>query len=458
MTNNLLLDDVRLIISDYAVSSQPQAQGPVAVSNSPVVVEPAASSVEQPQQQQHHQVVHHQGVHHLPAPVPSYYAAGQAPAGMIQVVGNEQKPGVRSSDQYGQPESAALPPNYKPFGSWGLYIGGNPADGYYTNYYKALSSSVSDKQQVGGESVKPSQTAALSPMLRQASSSPYVGSEYYPFAYSPAELNSGARVAVEPVPSSMYQQAGVKPSSFGPSIFDYPASIESPVVRSSAPSSEQQIGVQQSQFGSPNFYSPEMYATKKIGSPSYAQKEVAAPQKEAVTSPKGYQSQQRVYPYPSPVVGQLAAPAVSSAVQQQVQPQQQVSSVVGGQQVVAYPVPVGSQIIGSQYGVDGAFAPYGVHAFTRYAVKPTVVSQDPSYYYVHAPNNKQQVYTTQAFGPNYYPVNHYGYPAVGQLHYSQGQVVPQVVGGEQHAPVQPVQFENVPEKVENEDKNLNKQQ
>lgn len=367
------------------------------------------SSIEAPQPSVDQSVgIHHHQSHHSQAP-PSYHA----PAGVIQVVSGEQQvggpkpvasPAVRSVEQYGQPESASLPANYKPFGSWGLYIGGNPADGYYTNYYKALSNSV-DQQQQSGEPVKP--TTALSPILRQASSSPYVGGDYYPFAYSPSELNSGARFAVEPVHSP------VSPVQAGAQVYGAPVSFDS-------------------SYHYANQVSPyaDSYATKKVGSSFTQQKEVQVPAAPA----KGYKS--LVYVYPP--VGPLSAPIQPSQVhnQHQVSTQSHQTHYVQGQQapVVAYPVPVGSQIVGSQQGVDGAFSPYGVHAFTRYAVKPTVVHQDASYYYgtqgaQQLPAYKQHV----AHSPvpvshaGYYPFGFYGYP-LNQLHYSQGSIVPQGAG------------------------------
>lgn len=452
-----LLDGTHLTISEvpYQLVPAPGAQGVQGVqviSNAPVgqptgVVDqspavPSAAGVVQSVPQQAGVEQHH-GQH--PA-VASYY---NAPAGLVTVVGNEQanvnKPpsSVRGYEQYGQPEPAALPPNYKPFGSWGLYIGGNPADGYYTNYYKALSNSV-DKQQTG-EPVKPlgGQTAALSPILRQASSSPYVGGDYYSFAYSPADLNSVNRVGVDPVHHQVVPQV-----------------LTANAVAAGAPVSPVQAGAQV--YGSPAAFetnygvSPyaDAFATKKVGA-AYAQKEVTKEVPLAPGALKGYQP--RVYVYPPVVsspVGPLAAPVQY----------QQVQQAVNQHQLVAYPVPVGSQIVGSQPGVDGAFNPYGVHAFTRYAVKPTVVNQDPTYY-VQSPSQqlpayKQQVYTAQTTGASYYPYgsSYYGYP-LNQLHYSQGSVVPTAYGEPQHGPAQPNQVEAASEKSENEDKSqLFKQQ
>lgn len=393
------------------------------VNHSPVAqpsveVAQQAPSVEQPQQ-----------------PGASYYA----PAGTITVVGAEQ-PGqinkpvasgpVRSVEQYGQPESAALPPNYKPFGSWGLYIGGNPADGYYTNYYKALSNSV-EKQQ--NEALKPvgpvSSTAALSPILRQAGSSPYVGGDFYPFAYSTADFNSG-RISMEPAHPGVYSSGfPLSPVQAGAQVYGSPLSYDSgyPTVSS---------------------YAADSYATKKLGV-AYAQKEAPKEAQVSVAQPasqqsKGYQS--RVYVYPSVVAASPVAPvqAVSPA------------SHHNQPQVVAYPVPVGSQIVGSQPGVEGSFNPYGVHAFTRYAIKPAVVSQaDQAYHYgvqsgqsQQLPAYKQQVYQpSHAYGNSYYPLSYYGFP-LSQLHYSHGSIVPASFSEAHHSVVQVVPVDSVPKKVD----------
>lgn len=425
----------QLLVSGPSVQQQQPS-----VAASPVVSQPVSSQVEGPQPvvgsgveqpAVHHVVLSaqpHSGQHqHIQSP-PGYYS----PAGLIQVVGETPVSGakpavgaVRSSEQYGQPESASLPANYKPFGSWGLYIGGNPADGYYTNYYKALTSSVDKQQQ---DAVAPAVKPAVSgvnpgPVLRQAveqpslSSSPYVGSDFYSFAYSPADLNSPSGVQLAQVA---------------------PAQSAQPVYGAAT--------VYDSSYGSLSPYA-DSFATKKVGAAYAQQKEVVA-QKEVPS--KGYQS--RVYVYPSPVVAPLAAPGVVQQVPASPAVQHQHA------QVVAYPVPVGSQIVGSQSGVDGAFNPYGVHAFTRYAVKPTVVaSQDQAttYYYSYpshqqqvvrasAPAYKQQpahqqqhVYSVhQAGAAPYYPLSYYGYP-LSQLHYSHGSVVPAAhhQAEHQHAPV-----------------------
>lgn len=419
-----------------AVVVQPVSGGPVE-GQSAGVVQPATVVVSDQQVVHQHQPVvqHHQQQAH------QYYSP---PAGMITVVGGPQqqspptgavvpgsqeqqlvKPGgpqqvvsgVRNYEQYGQPESAGLPPNYKPFGSWGLYIGGNPADGYYTNYYKALTNSV-EKQQTG-EPVKPvggvspvgGQTAALSPMLRQAGSSPYVGGDFYSFAYSPSDLNSG-------VPQQHQHPA------HAPGVLSNLGVFGAPVVSSPGDGSSMSYGV-----------SPyaDAYATKKIGA-AYAQKEVQKEVSVQQQPSKGYQ-QSRVYLYPSSPAVQMAAP-VPQAPQQHNQ-----------QSVVAYPVPVGSQIVGSQPGVEGAFGPYGVHAFTRYAVKPTVLNQDASYYYSYPsqqqyqalPAYKQQVYNAQQTGSSYYPFSFYGYP-LSQLHYSQGSITPESMSQESpyNSPEQPM--------------------
>lgn len=408
-------------------NQQASVAQPVSVNQqAPVVVEANGPQVNQLEQQQ--------PPHHHPS-VASYYA----PAGLINVVGEQpsvNKPpvsSVRNFEQYGQPESASMPPNYKPFGSWGLYIGGNPADGYYTNYYKSLGASV-DKQQVGEPvGVKPVSPVALSPVLRQASSSPYVSNDYYSFAYSPSDLSSASRVSVEPVHSVSHSPVpAVSPVQAGAQVYGSPAAFES-------------------NYGISPY--ADLYATKKVGA-AYAQKEV-----KEVSAPKGYQPRVYVYqPVVASPVAPLASPVAPSA-QVQGSPQQQQQ-----QQVVAYPVPVGSQIVGSQPGVEGAFNPYGVHGFTRYAVKPTVVSQDPSYYYgVSSPHQlpayKQQVYQSQQVGSSsYYPLSYYGYP-LSQLHYSQGSVVPQVGQNEaHHVPVQPQVEAASSEKTESEDKSVNNKQ
>lgn len=370
--------------------------------------------------------VEQQPPHHPPS-VASYYA----PAGLINVVGAEQqavsKPvgSVRSFEQYGQPESASIPANYKPFGSWGLYIGGNPADGYYTNYYKSLAAANVEK---ASESAKPVSPVAFNPVFRQAGTSPYVGNEYYSFAYAPSDLSSASQVVA------------VSPVQAGSQVYGSPSGFES------------NYGV-----------SPyaDAYATKRVGA-AYAQKEAV---KEVPAGPtKSYQARNYVYQAPVPAF----AP---------VQP---------NQHVVGYPVPVGSQIVGSQPGVEGAFNPYGVHAFTRYAVKPTVVGNEPSYYYgdssfggqgVHSYNQQQsnqpsvysavkpskQVAVPSSYYPSSYSSGYYGYP-VSQLHYSQGSVGPQVgnehgVEGVHHVQVQPNnQVEAASEKSETLDKSVNKQQ
>lgn len=425
-------------------ATQPEQQGPQVVEGV-VPVE--------------HQIHHHhqQGGQHY-APAASYYA----PAGLIQVVGEQQqqpgvvasnKPGqqqqpqgvVRAVEQYGQPEPAALPPNYKPFGSWGLYIGGNPADGYYTDYYKQLGSSVEKQQQQGqqagdSQAVKP--TSALSPLLRQASGasgvSPFAGGDYYPFAYSVNELSSPVARNYQVVDQSVQPVAvhHQSPVHAGAQVYGSPASFES------------------NHYGVSPYSGVESYAaTKRLG---YAQqKEVskAAELPLAQQPAKGYH-QSRVY------VGPLSAPVAFSPVAQPIgavsshphpHPQQQHQHQYHHQQqqhqqqqqVVAYPVPVASQIVGSQAGVDGAFAPYGVHAFTRYAVKPTVVSgvEQTAGYHYGVSSQLPATYKQQAYSsvPNthYYPsVGYYGYP-LNQLHYSQGSIVPAVHGGEQpiyHSP------------------------
>lgn len=352
-------------LTDLAAPVQPVNSVPV-VESAPPALQPSVAS--QPIEAA---IIGQPHVEHV---VHQHQPAHYAPAGIIQVVGEQPKPVRYSAEQYGQPESQALPANYKPFGSWGLYIGGNPADGYYTNYYKALSSSVADKQQVGGEPMKPAagQSQAFSPILKQAGSSPYNAGDFYPFAYSPAELSSAGPV--------QHQPALVSPVQAGAQIYGSPVGYEAPGHLSYADS----------------------YASKKLGSSAFAQKEAKEPS-------KGYQS--RIgYVYQSPATSALQ-PAMG-------QPQQ----------VVAYPVPVGSQIVGSQPGVDGAFSPYGVHAFTRYAVKPTMVSSADQGFYYSLPVGQLPVYKQQVQQPAsaHQSLSYYGYP-MSQLHYSLGSIVPSSV-------------------------------
>lgn len=354
-------------------------------------------------------VVHH---HHI-GPIQEH----QPPVGVVGVphYAPADKPIKPSgySEQYGQPEPTQIPANYKPFGSWGLYIGGNPQDGYYTNYYKALSNSVEKQQQSGGfEGAKP--ISALSPILRQAGSSPY-GGDYYPFAYSSAELNS----AVGPIGQPIAPQPGsVSPVQAGAQIYGAPAVFESAAL-------------------------PEHYATKKIGatkseSSSNSQHQYQVKGQQQVHQVKGHQQPSYFSYYSQPAVGQLAN-------------QQVVQGVVQGAQqaIYAYPVPVGSQIVGSQQGVDGAFSPYGVHAFTRYAVKPAVVSSQEANYYpqvapqvqVQAPVYKQQqVYQPLSFYG--YPLSQIGYAPVPSVYapaVAQQQVVHQAPAEFHQAPISPVQ-------------------
>lgn len=388
-----------------------------------------------------------------PMPMPHYYS----PSGMIQVVGpqgasGEQQqaqaagakpvggaPTVRhyaaagapapgSPEQYGQPESAAIPPNYKPFGSWGLYIGGNPADGYYSNYYKALSSSVADKQQAGGESpMKPQafvagQGAEFGPSpvvsMKQGPVYPqtavaYQDQGYYPYGeyYTPADLNSGSRVTVQ--------------NQMMPSVYSSGAANEYPA----------QPQPQPQQTPAVMYYAAEQYAARKGGPPAPAPASFGTKgDVQAPLSPvKGYQQQQQhqqrmSYAYASQA-GAYPQPQQQVALQQaSYQPQAQA-------QVVAYPVPVGSQMVGSQPGADGAYQPYGVHGFTRYAVRPTVVNTEQVYYPtgVHsAPVSQFPVYKQQFATVGYQqPMSFYGYP-LSQLHYSTGAVGP-VFGGSQSA-------------------------
>lgn len=393
------------------VQPQPQQAGQVA---------PVHSAVEQQPQ-----VVHQQmgpavgGQQH-------YYA----PAGMIQPVGVQQY--GAGAEQYGKPEPASMPPNYKPFGSWGLYIGGNPADGYYTNYYKALGSSV-DKQQMSGggvSSVEPaaggkpqvvsnvvgsSGSGAIGPMYKQAisSSGGSYADQVYPFDYyTPADLNGGSRVAL------VEQQMGA-----GPSV--YSAGIPSSSSSSSGMASPMQIGsqvygyshsanigsqVEQPPMSMSYAAAPDHYATKRMGASGSKSGDSGA-------QAKGYSQARYMY-----------SPAQQHHMHQQQQYQQHYSN---GQpaQMVAYPVPVGSQMVGSQPGTEGAYAPYGVHGYTRYAVKPTMVSAGEQHYHsgVHsAPVAHFPAYKQQQVGGQQQvvqPMNFYGYP-MNQLHYSQGSIVP----------------------------------
>lgn len=352
----------------------------------------AAAPQQSPVANEVHQVQASNQAHAVPYSQSGYYS----PAGVVTVVGaSEQqqqqqasaKPSqqtVRNFEQYGQPESAALPPNYKPFGSWGLYIGGNPADGYYTNYYKALSASVNENK----EKVSPSvlKASALASGGEQA---------YYPYAYSQGDF------------ATVHNQH--------------------PVIQPVS-----------SQYGAPQYdvqgydqHGADVYSTRK-GSAQVAAVPVPVHvvQKEVLSKGenKAYsQPQSRVYVYSPPVASHVVSPIVTRA---QVQEQQQ-------QQVVAYPVPVGSQIVGSQAGVDGSFYPYGVHAYTRYVVKPTLVGgQEPQHSVPQQPAPADAVYQQsqgvvyqtsqqqpQQFGNRvfyqpyytqgaYYPVN------PSQLHYS----------------------------------------
>lgn len=428
-----------------------------------------------------------------------------APAGMIQVVGNDQmvskqQPVVRSFEQYGQPEPSPLPPGYKPFGSWGLYIGGNPADGYYTNYYKALANSV-DKQQVSsvepqsGASSSGSQSSAMkpvsttgvapaSPMYKQAisssQSSQYVGSDYYPFVYSPSEFNAGSSPVVG-VPSGVVQMVPQPQSS--PSSVVGGQQVAGPTVGGVSSYSAGVVPVSSPGMETVSSYSsgsvvgaPEMYAaTKRVGGQSpYTHKgEMSGQQQQQQVVPpspaKGYY-QSRFYSYQAP-----AGTGSQSVQPQQPQQQQNVATAQPAysgtyQQVVAYPVPVGSQMVGSQPGIEGAFAPYGVHAFTRYAVKPTMVSSsEQGYYYtpVYSPVAGQSypAYKQQQMSPSApagvvppavgygQPMSFYGYPMSNQLHYSAGPMVAehqhQAQSVAQMSPSMPVE---AAEKSEAEDK------
>jgi hypothetical protein len=387
---------------------------------------------------------------------PHYYS----PSGMIHVVGmGEQQsaasPGAAPAkpatagqaavrhyaasgtpEQYGQPESAAIPPNYKPFGSWGLYIGGNPADGYYSNYYKALSSSVSDKQQVAGGESSPAKPAGSQAFVGQASGfggqSPVPTMKQGPFYpqsvayqdqaapgypygeyYTPADLNSGSRVTVQNQMMPAVYSAGFVPaaSSAGPT--EYQAQPPSSSAAVFAPAAM--------------YYGAEQYAAGKKSPPSaqaFGTKDVQAPASPAT---KGFQqAQQRMgYAYASQSSGAFQSPASAgqpaSYQPASYQPSSYQPSSYQPAQVVAYPVPVGSQMVGTQPGAEGSFQPYGVHAFTRYAVKPTVVSTEQAYYAtgVHsAPASQFPAYKQQFVGYQQ-PMGFYGFP-LSQLHYSTG--------------------------------------
>lgn len=375
---------------------------------------PVHSAVEQPQVHHVHQPAgEQQGPQMGPQQMHHY-----APSGVIQVVGSG--PQQYSAEQYGKPESASVPANYKPFGSWGLYIGGNPADGYYSNYYKSLGSAV-DKQQVSSAEqapVKPAsavgaapasggpvgQAAAFGPVVRQASSYPYgsYAEQVYPFDYyTPADLNSGSRVAVmEPSGPSVYAAGPVpSPVQVGSQVYGTPVA---------ASGSEQ-----------PVLSYADSYSTKRVGSFASSKSPERAPsqqqqQQQQQVEAKGYRYAYANMQAPNPM------------------PQQQQQQYAGQSQVVAYPVPVGSQIVGSQPGTEGAYMPYGVHGYTRYAVKPTVVASSEQYYHqgVHsAPMANFPVYKQQPQQQQqpqqaaYQPMGFYGYP-MNQLHYSQGSIVP----------------------------------
>lgn len=329
---------------------------------------------------------------------------------------------VINKDQYGQPESASMPPGYKSFGSWGLYIGGNPADGYYSNYYK----SIDNKAQVSGEPYKMvnQPVASFSPIAKQSG----VSGDYYPFAYSPAELNSGVPVhssvsSYSPVSVSSYSAGGV-PAYPVSSVSSYPPVVGVPSYQPSvgSPVSYSPVSPAVESAGGVSSYA-DFYATKKIG------KESSKVNQQAAVKGAPQQQQQQAKGY-SAFAGRS-------------------SQVYSHPQVVSYSVPVSSQIVGSQPGADGAFSPYGIHASTRYAVKPAVVSSS-SYYQgvpvgydsqVVSPGYKQQVYQAPV---GYYPMNYYGYP-INQIHSSVMHVAPvapsssvsgSVVGEVQHQPAQ----------------------
>lgn len=302
-------------------------------------------------------------------PSVAHYSPSGAP--VDSMVG--AKPGIMSKEQYGQPESASLPPNYRSFGSWGLYIGGNPADGYYSNYYK----NVDTKPQVSGEPYKMVNQPVFSPIVKQASA---IGGDHYPFAYSPSEFHSGV-----PVHSISSYSSNIGSGVGSPA--EGVDSVEVPIAPTGV-SSSVQSGVPQGVSSYADFY-----AMKKLGKDN------------GKVNPSGVKGspQQQIKGYSS-FVGR------TSSVPSYAQPQ-----------VVAYSVPVGSQIVGSQPGADGAFSPYGIHAATRYAIKPTVSST--SSYYQGAPvgyenqvapvvpqGYKPDVYPMAGQPVSYYPMNFYGYP------------------------------------------------
>ena len=352
-----------------------------------------------------------------------------ASVGPVSGSGNVGVAGVGAGEQYGQPEPAGIPPNYKPFGSWGLYIGGNPADGYYSNYYKALSNSV-DKQQVAGvePSVKPgvssgagvNQASAFGPIVKQASY-PYNSyqDQVYPFDYyTTADLNSAPQGA-----AGASNGAVVMPSTYSA------GSGHMSPVQMGAQVYGSQMGVagseQAPQVGPTPYADSSFIAAKKAPTQAGGKQES---QVQPSSSNKGFAQKRYGYAYSPVQYGQ-----------QQQQAQQQAQ-----QQVYAYPVPVGSQIVGSQPGVEGAFQPYGVHGYTRYAIKPTVVSQGQQAYYgvqssPQYPVYKQQPQQQQQYpvvyqqqqpqqAPGAAPMGFYGYP-MSQLHYSQGSIVPAFQSG-----------------------------
>lgn len=383
------------------------------------VVQPVVSEVAHPDS--HPQVPAGHIVHHVvpqpdqPMVVPTHeqpnVVVGHYSPNVMSADGMV-KPAI-NKDQYGQPESASMPPGYKSFGSWGLYIGGNPADGYYSNYYK----SIDNKPQVSGEPYKMvnQPVASFSPIVKQSGVS---GGDYYPFAYSPAELNSGVPVhssvsSYSPVGVSSYS-AGVVPAYPSSGVSSYPPVGVASYQPNGVPVSYAQVSpaVEAPVAGVPSYSSADFYATKKIGKEVSKVNQQQQPQSSVKGGASHHQQQQQQ------AKGYSAFSGRSSHVYSQ-------------PQVVSYSVPVSSQIVGSQPGADGAFSPYGIHASTRYAVKPAVVSSS-SYYQgmpvgydsqIVSPGYKQQVYSSPQVG--YYPMNYYGYP-INQIHSSVMHVAPVV--------------------------------
>lgn len=307
-----------------------------------------------------------------------------------QAFGGAKPSGVMvNKEQYGQPESASIPTNYKPFGSWGLYIGGNPADGYYTNFYKSLDSGIQgvSGQPIGGASGV-SGSSIVSPVYKQHSVASHVQAPshaYQPYFYSPSELSSGM-----PMPQ------------YSPMVGAGPV-VEAPMTYADQYSLKR--------VGSPAQQVREISKVSSSGdrtssSSSHSSGGVKGHHNQNQHQVKGQQQQQHlVYQSPAQVFGGSASP---SPVYQHHQQQQQ--------QVVAYSVPVASQIVGSQQGAEGSFNPYGIHAFTRYAVKPTLASahQQPQIsntgYYYSQPQVAAAMPSVFPSVASYQPFGFYGVP------------------------------------------------